>query len=432
METDYLVIGGGAMGAAFTDELIRHNKKATVIIVDRNYRLGGHWVHAYPYVRLHQPAQFYGVNSLQLGNNSTDLSSKPEILAYYDKVLKNLLASGRVTFLGKHNYIGNHQVTPLEETDKVIEIKVNKKLVDATYMNVEVPATHPPRFQVDEGINLVPLNDVVTEYNKWKRFYVLGAGKSGMDAVYYLVNQGVDPDTIHWVISNDVWCWNRDKVQCGIVMPFIFEHGYRQIKANNVEELFLGLESIDGLLRIDENIMPTRWRGATINKHELETMRRVKNRIRKGRVSKITPSEIHFANEKIAYPEGSLFVDCTSCGLLPRPEVPITSDDVITLQPVVFLQQVFSAAIIGKLEASGLSTIANNLEIVKHPQIPADWPVIYNQTIRNLVQLNLKLPRWMATSRLNLMTHDTRWNYLKNGVEALLLARKLKAASVPV
>ena len=212
LETDYLVVGGGAMGAAFVDELVRNDSKVKIIIVDRNDRLGGHWVHSYPYVRLHQPAQFYGVNSLRLGNNSTDLSSKPEIMKYYEKVLENLESSGQVTFLGNYNYLGNHQVTPIDNPRQIIHIKVRRKLVDAAYMKVEVPTTHPSRFEINKGLHLVPLNNLVTEYEKWKRFYVLGAGKSGMDAVYYLINQGVDPDQINWIIPNDVWCWNRDKV----------------------------------------------------------------------------------------------------------------------------------------------------------------------------------------------------------------------------
>ncbi len=34
-------------------------------IVDRNDQPGGHWTTAYPFVRLHQPSAYYGVNSRQ-------------------------------------------------------------------------------------------------------------------------------------------------------------------------------------------------------------------------------------------------------------------------------------------------------------------------------------------------------------------------------
>ena len=59
--SDYLVVGAGAMGMAFTDVLIAETD-ATVTIVDRHARPGGHWNDSYPFVRLHQPSSFYGVN----------------------------------------------------------------------------------------------------------------------------------------------------------------------------------------------------------------------------------------------------------------------------------------------------------------------------------------------------------------------------------
>ena len=59
--SDYLVVGAGAMGMAFTDVLMTETD-ATVAIVDRHSHPGGHWNDSYPFVRLHQPSSFYGVN----------------------------------------------------------------------------------------------------------------------------------------------------------------------------------------------------------------------------------------------------------------------------------------------------------------------------------------------------------------------------------
>ena len=42
IEADYLVIGAGAMGMAFTDTLITESE-ARVVIVDRAHRPGIHW-----------------------------------------------------------------------------------------------------------------------------------------------------------------------------------------------------------------------------------------------------------------------------------------------------------------------------------------------------------------------------------------------------
>ena len=57
ISADYLVIGGGAMGMAFTDTLVAETD-ATIAVVDRHHQPGGHWNDAYPYVRLHQPSAF--------------------------------------------------------------------------------------------------------------------------------------------------------------------------------------------------------------------------------------------------------------------------------------------------------------------------------------------------------------------------------------
>jgi len=72
IETDYLVIGAGAAGMSFTDALIDADPDCDVVMVDRRHAPGGHWNDAYPFVRLHQPAACYGVNSRPLGNDQLD------------------------------------------------------------------------------------------------------------------------------------------------------------------------------------------------------------------------------------------------------------------------------------------------------------------------------------------------------------------------
>ena len=67
VDADYLVVGAGAMGMAFTDALVDHDDRARVVMVDRRHGVGGHWLEAYPFVRLHQSSSFYGVASTRLG-----------------------------------------------------------------------------------------------------------------------------------------------------------------------------------------------------------------------------------------------------------------------------------------------------------------------------------------------------------------------------
>ena len=51
----------------FTDALIDHADDVRVALVDRRHGVGGHWLEAYPFVRLHQSSTFYGVASTLLG-----------------------------------------------------------------------------------------------------------------------------------------------------------------------------------------------------------------------------------------------------------------------------------------------------------------------------------------------------------------------------
>ena len=114
LETDYLVVGAGAMGMAFTDALIDH-ADVHVTLVDRRHAAGGHWQDAYPFVQLHQASLFYGVASTVLGSGAVQQSGpeaglqerarQSEIQAYYDDILhRRFIGSGRVTFLGGSEY----------------------------------------------------------------------------------------------------------------------------------------------------------------------------------------------------------------------------------------------------------------------------------------------------------------------------------------
>ena len=123
LTTDYLVVGSGAMGMAFTDVLLTETN-AKILIVDKHHHPGGHWNDAYPFVRLHQPSAFYGVSSQHLGNNTIDatglnkglyeLATNEEVCAYFDQVMqRQFLPSGRVQYFPTCEYQGNNEFVSL-------------------------------------------------------------------------------------------------------------------------------------------------------------------------------------------------------------------------------------------------------------------------------------------------------------------------------
>src|SRR5690242_1456423 len=160
IQTDYLVVGAGAMGMAFTDALIDH-ADVHVTLVDRRHAAGGHWLDAYPFVQLHQASVFYGVASTVLGDGTVqergpekglqERARQSQIQAYYDDILhRRFVGSGRVTFLGGSEYRADgasHVVTSCVSGDTV-EVHVRRRVVDATYLSPTIPATTPAPFAV--------------------------------------------------------------------------------------------------------------------------------------------------------------------------------------------------------------------------------------------------------------------------------------------
>jgi hypothetical protein len=212
LEADYLVVGAGAMGLAFADEIIHGSRDARVVLVDRRAKSGGHWNDAYSFVTLHQPALFYGVNSEKLGSGGGDLVSRAEILSYDEKVIKKLTATGRFTFLPLCEYNGDGLIASTVDPELEYEIKVRRKTVDATYMNVMVPATTKPRYEASDDVTLVPINAIAEIEEPWSHYVVIGSGKTGIDAALFLLERGLDPDRITWIMPNDAWFLNRRSV----------------------------------------------------------------------------------------------------------------------------------------------------------------------------------------------------------------------------
>ena len=114
ISTDYLIVGAGAMGMGFLDELVTCSQLEAVI-VDTRDKPGGHWNQAYSFVRLHQPALNYGVASRGLGVGGPDLASRAQVLAHYEQALAAHLATGRVRFLGQCRHVGGGTVVSLLE-----------------------------------------------------------------------------------------------------------------------------------------------------------------------------------------------------------------------------------------------------------------------------------------------------------------------------
>lgn len=420
IKADYLVIGAGAMGMAFVDTILA-DTKATVVIVDRYSRPGGHWTMAYPFVRLHQPSAFYGVNSKKLGNDMIDrvgwnkglleLATSDEVLAYYDVVMKqHFLASGRVQYFPNCNYDGNGKFTSIIAGKTFEIVGSSPRIVDSTYMSVKVPSMSPPAYQVASDVAFVTPNGLASVSRSYANYTVVGAGKTGIDTCLWLLSRGVDASKITWIMPRDAWLFDRSGMQPG---PEFAEKRYNRIPAQNeaimaatsLEDLFKRLESGQQLMRLSDEVWPTMFRCATVSVAELEQLRKIKNIVRQGRVASIANDEVRFNSGGSYQPQAdTLFVDCTADGLEKREPVPVFNGNRITLQPVRPCQPVFSAAFIAHAEAAYADDETRNrlCRPIPHPDQSHDWLLI---TLLNGATMQWfsqpKTAAWLAQARLN-------------------------------
>jgi len=431
LETDYLVIGAGAMGMAFTD-VILDETDASVIIVDRANRPGGHWNHAYPFVRLHQPSAFYGVNSRPLGSDRIDtdgwnaglyeLASGAEVVAYYDHVMhQQFIPSGRVQYFPMHEFDhGDDRPSNRDNAGRIVgftslvtgertEVLVRRKLVDATYMKVSVPSQRPPTYAIADGVRHGPVNAIGTLGEPADRYTVVGAGKTGADACLFLLRNGVDPDDISWITPRDSWFLDRSRIQPGeffetSAAAFIgqFQH---VAESTSIPDLFERLERAGLLLRLDESVEPTMYRCSTITIAERDELRKIDDVIRLGRVRSIGTDEIVLDDGTIPTSANTFHVDCTADGLERRPAVPVFDGDRLTLQTVRTCQQVFSAAFIAHVEAAYDDVDRQNLlcGVVPHPDAATDWIRTAHDNSLNSAHWNAdpELSAWLAHARLD-------------------------------
>ncbi len=273
-ETDYLIVGSGAVGMAFADTLI-HESQATCIIVDQHQGPGGHWNDAYPFVRLHQPSAYYGVNSRPLGTLAKDATglnkgmyeraSAAELLSYYEQVMQALLATGRVKYFPMAHHKGYAQGS--NDTHEFLStlsgqthtVKVNQKWVDTSYLKTAVPSTHKPKYTIAAGLKCIAPNDLQYLRHTPSEFVVIGSGKTGIDACIWLLENGVNVDAIRWVIPRDAWYLNRANVQPGAEFFIQSFGGFTAqleavAQAKSTTDLFHSLEAAGQLLRLDPQI----------------------------------------------------------------------------------------------------------------------------------------------------------------------------------
>lgn len=446
IETDHLVIGAGASALAFVDALLDASD-ADVVLVDRRARPGGHWNDAYPFVRLHQPSGWYGVASRPIVETDPDRSgyrrgaTGTDVLAYFDALLhERLLPSGRVHWLPRHEVRrgtdGADVVVPLDG-GPARRVTVRRRRVDATHARTEVPATHPPRYTVAPGVALVAPHRLQRIAALPSKVTVVGGGKTGMDSVLWLLEHGVPAAGIRWIVPHDFWLHDRAHLRTGAVH---IAAGVRATMrefdaiaaARSTEDLLARLEADGLLLRLDRRVTPTRYRCAVVSRGELGRLRRVTDVVRMGHVQRIDAARLVLEHGTLAAHPDTLYVDCSARALQPPPALPVFDGDTIHLLMVAACRPMFSAALIGRVEAGIDDERLKNALCtpVPSPERPADWLRLRAATLANAERWSREpaLHAWLRASRLDIVATLHGGARPEDAASAALLRARAHAA----
>ncbi len=362
LDVDYLVVGAGAMGMAFTDALVDH-ADARVAIVDRRHAAGGHWLEAYPFVRLHQSSTFYGVASTVLGGGRIqthgpesglhERAGQAKICAYYADAVDRMQGLGRVELFPGCEYAGDRTFGS-RASGRRYAVPDHCRVVDARYLSPDIPAETPPPFAAADGVRVVPAGDLPDVEEAPIRYVVVGSGKTATDSVIWLLGRGVDPGAITWVRPRDPWMLNRAKIQPDpeIYLGMVADLLTACAEAPSLDKLFLRLEELGIMFRVDPTVTPTMAKAPTLGFWELELLRTVEDVVRLGHVISARPGRLDLERGSVEIPRDSVVVHCAASGLKYPPRIPIWQPDAITIQPVRAGFPCFGAALVGYVEAT--------------------------------------------------------------------------------
>jgi hypothetical protein len=302
-----------------------------------------------------------------------------------------------------------------------------------------VPSTHTPNFDIAEDVSFMSLNDLPKINRRPEGYVIIGGGKTGIDAVLWLLGIGVDPDAIHWIMPRDGWMLDRKNTQADISF-FNDTLGAQALQfeaiasAHSVDDLFDRLEASGVLLRLDTKVKPKMFHGATVSQAELAKLRLVKNVVRMGRVKSIGLNEIQLDRGAIPTGPGLVHVDCSASAITNLEPTAIFQGDMIIPQTVRSYQPVFSAALIAHIELVKKTEREKNelCSVVPLPNHDTDWirlmiPFMMNQY--NWSRDN-DIRDWLTQNRLDGFSAMVR-GVSPDDIEKQVILNRMKAASLP-
>ncbi|MEM7336758.1 MAG: NAD(P)/FAD-dependent oxidoreductase, partial [Chloroflexota bacterium] len=298
-------------------------------------------------------------------------------------------------------------------SDEKYSVTVGKKTVDGTFYNTTVPSMHQRKFDVGESVTCVPPNDLPRLAAQYNHFTILGGGKTAMDSIVWLLDNGANPKDISWICPRDSWLINRASTQPGAAFFEKSTGGFADNieamrNATSVQDLFERMEKAGTMLRIDASVWPTMFHYATISEGEVKQLQRINDIIRGQRVARLEADRMVMqSGETVTSPPSTIYIDCTARAVVFVGESvkPVFNGDIITLQAVFAPLVTYSAAVIAYVEANFESEKEKNdlCPPVELADTPEEWIASTIGNIMNsfLWSQNKEMNKWTATCRLS-------------------------------
>ena len=292
---------------------------------------------------------------------------------------EQLVPSGQVEFHPSCEYLGDGSFVSRVSGERY-QAGPDCRIVDARYLAPEIPATTAPPFGVAEGVRAMPVNELPRLETAPAEFVIVGSGKTATDACVWLLESGVDPDSICWVRPREPWMFDRAVLQPD---PAVFIGMAADIMeaasaASSPDDLFLRMEAAGVMLRIDPSVTPTMAKTPTLAQWELELLLSIGRVVRLGHVRGVEPGRIELDDGDAAIHRDAVVVHCAASGLQYPPLIPIWGDEAITIQPVRAGFPCLAAALIGYVEATREDDAEKNRLCRPSPlsNTPTDWALM--------------------------------------------------------
>jgi len=217
---DVCVVGAGISGLNALFVASRYlTRDQKVILIDRRKRVGGMWVDAYPYVRLHQPHPMFTAGNIKwtLGRDRSYLATKNEVLDHFAYCLDVIKQRVQV-----EEFFG-WEVESDDETDGIVRIVCSSP--DGRRMVVETKRlikAYGFQSQPNQPLELSSgrVTSVSPDYCDMRcdemrasdaPVWIIGGGKTAMDTAHALITEYPGRE-VNLVAGSGTYFLNRDRV----------------------------------------------------------------------------------------------------------------------------------------------------------------------------------------------------------------------------